>query len=146
MRKYYLFLIKKDFCAIYKNNAYNLYTTLDNIYRLKNKNFSYGISIYNQLCKPFDVDVITNYFNNKNKKYIKKYHNKFFINDVFANQKTCIQINHSCIVLKTNSNMPYVLQVFKWYNQSIFVCDFNNNDYFWLNDYFVHNPKYEYSL
>lgn len=146
MRKYYLFLIRNDFHDVYKKNSYTLYVTLANIYKLKNKNFCYGISIYNQLCQTFDVDVINNYFVNKNRKYIKKHNNKFFINDIYIKQKTCIQINHSCLVLKSNSNMPYVLQVLKWYSPNIFVCDFNNNDYFWLNDYAIHQHKYEYCL
>lgn len=146
MRKYYLFLIRKDFCNIYRKNAQTLYLTLDNIYRLKNQNFTYGISIYNQLCQTFDIDIITNYFNNKNRKYIKQYHNKFFVDDVLAKQKSCIQLNRSCVILKTNCNMPYVLQVFKWYSENIFVCDFNNSDYFWLNDYANNLARYEYCL
>ena len=146
MRKYYLFIIRKDFYSIYKDNASILYLTLENIYKLKNKNFTYGISIYNQLCQTFNVSIINNYLKNKNKKYIKKYNSKFFINDVYAGQKTCIQVNYSCIVLKTNSNMPYVLQIFKWYNANIFVCDFENKDYFWLNEFALNLPKYEYSL
>lgn len=144
MRKYYLFIIKKDFSNVYKNNANTLYITLDNIYKLKNKNLIYGISVYNQLCQVFDVDIIDNYLSNKSRKYIKKYHNKFFINDVYAGQKTCIQVNHSCIVIKTNSNMPYALQIFSWYSNDIFVCDFVNNDYFWLDDYTISKSNYEY--
>lgn len=146
MRKYYLFIIRNDFCEVYKNNAHTLYVTLDNIYKLKNRNFDYGISIYNQLCQVFNTDIIDNYLSNKSNKYIKKYHNKFFINDVYAKQKTCIQVNHSCIVIKTNSNIPYALRIFKWYSNNIFVCDFVNNDYFWLNDYVIHLPKHEYCL
>lgn len=146
MRKYYLFIIKNDFSKVYKNNAHTLYVTLDNIYKLKNRNFIYGISIYNQLCQVFDADIIDNYLSNKSKKYIKKYHNKFFINDVYAREKTCIQVNHSCIVIKTNSNIPYALRIFSWYSNNIFVCDFVNNDYFWLSDYTTSKINYEYCL
>ena len=146
MRKYFLFIIRKDFYSVYKDNANILFLTLDNIYKLKIPNLTYGVSIYNQLCQTFNIGVINNYLKNKNRKYIKSYYNKFFINDIYAKEKTCVQVNHSCIVLKTNSNMPYVLQIFKWYNQHIFVCDFENNDYFWLNDYKLHHPKYEYSV
>ena len=135
MRKYYLFIIRNDFSEVYRNNQKTLFFTLDNIYKLKYSNVYYGLSIYNQLCQVFNPDVIINYLSKKNKKYIKKYHNKFFINDVFANERTCIQVNYSCIVMKTNSNMPYVMKIFNWYNCNIFVCDFENNDYFWLKDY-----------
>ena len=134
MRKYYLFIIRKDLCSIYKKNTKNLYLTLDNIYRLNFDSYRYGISIFNQLCQVFDTNIIIDYFNKKNKKYIKKYGNKFFINDIYAHEKSCIQINHSCIVLKSNCNMPYVMNIFKLYNTNIFVCDFENSDYFWLTD------------
>lgn len=146
MRKYYLFIIKKDLCSIYRRNAKDLYLTLDNIYRLNFDSYSYGISIFNQLCQVFDTKVIVNYFNNKNKHYIKKYGNKFFVNDIYAREKTCVQVNHSCIVLKSNCNFPYVMNIFKWYNNNIFVCDFENNDYFWLTETFNNLKKNEYSL
>ena len=36
MRKYYLFIIRNDFCEVYKNNVKTLYITLENIYKLEN--------------------------------------------------------------------------------------------------------------
>lgn len=144
MRKYYLFIIKNDFYDIYRNNANILYITLENIYHFSNDDFIYGISIYNQLCQTFNTEIIKNYFINKNNKYIRKIGKQFFINDIYARQKTCLQINHSCIVLKTSCNIPYALRIFNLYNKNIFVCDFDNKDYFWLKDYSINKRNYSY--
>ena len=144
MRKYYLFIIKKDFYDVYKNNTNILYIILENIYHLREDDFVYGISIYNQLCQVFNREIISSYFNGKNNKYIKKIKNKFFIDDIYASQRTCLQINYSCVVLKTNSNIPYALRVFNWYNNNIFVCDFDNKDYFFLNKYSIKKINYAY--
>lgn len=135
MRKYYLFIIRNDFCEVYKNNAKTLYITLENIYKLENRNFSYGISIFHQLCQVFNPEIIANYLSKKNKKYIHQKKNKFFVNDIYAKEKTCVQLNYSCAVLKTTSNMPYILKIFNLYNNNIFVCDFENKDFFWLANY-----------
>ena len=147
MRKYYLFIIKKEFYELYLKNIETLYFILENIYYLNKNDFSFGFSIYKQLCEPFNKNVLINYFNNKNKRYIKKFNNKFFINDVYAGEKSCIQINKSCIVIKTKQNLPYALKIFKWYNNYIFVCDFENKDYFWLNNNKLRSKikLYEYS-
>ena len=32
--------------------------------------------------------------------------------------------------------MPEIMRILNIYNKNILVCDFENNDYFWLNDYF----------
>ena len=146
MRKYYLFIIKKEFRNVYKLNAQILYFTLENIYQLKNDYFVYGISIYNQLCNVFDTEIVSNYLIKKNKKYIKKHGNTFYVNDIYAGEKSCLQVNHSCIVLKTHCNLPYIMQIFKWYNDNIFVCDFENKDYFWLSDKVTKLPNYAYHL
>ena len=46
--------------------------------------------------------------------------------------------------LENVSDMQYVMKIFKWYNNNIFVCDFENNDYFWLNDTVNTLKKNEY--
>ena len=55
------------------------------------------------------------------------------INDFYFNESTKMIINNSHIKIKTNKNVPsffYNIRNFK----NIFVCDFNNHDYFLLED------------
>ena len=137
MRKYYLFIIKKEFYNVYKDKSYVLYKILENLHNLRTYDFSYGIKIYKELL-PFAVKVINNYLNKKIKH--KKINDKIIkIESNF--EDTYMQVNYSCIVIKTSVNIPQIMKILNIYNKSIFVCDFNNIDYFWLNNYFKATNK-----
>ena len=127
MRKYYIFIIRQEFYENYKNNPLSLYKTLENLYRLKINDFGYGISIYNQLCLTFNTEVLNNYFLSKFNNY--KY-NKHFIKSEYV----IVEIHRTCIVLLTKHNIPEIMKNLLYYNKSLFVCDFENKDYFWLQN------------
>jgi hypothetical protein len=141
MRKYYLFIIKKEFAQVYRNNADILYKTIENLYYIKEENFNYGISLYNQLCLTFNVGILTNYFQHHSLAKKNKY--KY----LFKNKKeiTLIEINHSCCTVITNLNFPTILKIFDYYSKDIFVCDFENKDYFWLSKQYNKKRIYEYN-
>lgn len=104
-----------------------------NLKNLKAYDFSYGIKIFKEICAPFSVKLINNYINKKinhiriNNKIIK-------IDSRF--EETYLMINYSHVVVKTSVNMPEIMRILNIYNKGIFVCDFDNVDYFWLKDYF----------
>lgn len=127
MRKYYIFIIRKEFYKVYKNNSLVLYKTLENLYNLNLTSFGYGVSIYNQLCLTFNKEVLNNYFL---RKFKNNRYNKHFIDS----ENTIIEIHRSCIVVLTKYNVPKVLKYLLYYNKYLFVCDFNNKDYFWLEN------------
>lgn len=131
MRKYHLFIIQKEYYNNYKNKSYVLYKVLENLKNIKAYDFSYGINIYQELCLPFAVKLLNNYIHNK-----INYHK---INDKIIEidsnyEQTYLQINYSCIIIKTDAIFPQILKVLNIYNRYIFICDFENNDYFWLNE------------
>ena len=130
MRKYYIFIIRQEFYENYKNNPLYLYKTLEKLYSLKISDFGYGISIYNQLCLIFNTEVLNNYFLRKFNNY--KY-NKHFI----KSEHTIIEINKTCIVLLTKYNIPKVMKNLLYCNKNLFVCDFENRDYFWLQEQYI---------
>ena len=141
MRRYYLFAIKKDFYKAYYNNGEILYKTLNNLYYLRNQNISYGLSVYDQICDVFKKDIIINYFHIKNGFFIKKKGKKILVDNIMDNEKYIIEINYSCIIIYTDI-LPRILKLFNYYNPRIFICDFENNDYFWNNNNFS-NSYYE---
>ena len=129
MRKYYLFIIKKEYINIYKNKSYVLYKMLEKLKNLRKYDFSYGLNIYKEICLPFSVNLLTNYIKQRIK--YKKINDKIIkIDNIY------LQINYSCINIKSDINNPWILKIFNIYNKNIFVCDFDNIDYFWLNDQF----------
>lgn len=132
MRKYYLFEINKDFYELYKNNENSLYKLLYNIYMLDKNDLNYGISLYKQLCEKFDVVKLKNYLQNKKNIINKK--NKYLFMSKNCYEKTLMQIQSSVVILLTNVNFPCILKVLNYYSNHIFICDFHNNDYFWLNN------------
>lgn len=127
MRKYYVFIIRKEFYKIYKNNSLVLYKTLENLYSLNLNNFGYGLSIYNQLCLTFNTEVLNNYLL---RKFNNFKHNKHFI----KSEHTIIEIHKSCLVILTKYNIPKIMRYLLYYNRCLFVCDFDNKDYFWLEN------------
>ena len=104
------------------------------MYNLTVNNFGYGISIYNQLCLTFNTEVLNNYFLRKFDNYK---HGKHFINS----EDVIIEIHRSCIIVLTKYNIPNVLKYLLLYNQQLFVCDFENRDYFWLQNQYNFNIK-----
>lgn len=134
MRKYYIFILRTEFYKIYKNNALILYKTLENLYKLKSDNFGYGISIYNQLCLPFNKEVLDNYF-------YRKFNNKINSKHYIRQEQTLVEIHKSCVVVLTKYNIPKIMRTLLYYNRYLFVCDFENKDYFWLENQYDLNIK-----
>jgi len=141
VRKYYLFTIKKEYYEIYKKNPLVLYKTIENLYKLKKDDLSYGITLYNQICDIIDINRLKNYFNHIKE---KSNGNKYLIK--LNNQFTFFDFHYSCIICKSCKNYPTVFNTLNYYNKYIFVCDFYNRDYFFLNKDVISlsNTKYNY--
>lgn len=142
MRKYYLFTVKKDYYQIYKKNPMVLYKTLENLYKLKKDDLNFGLTLYNQICDIIDIERLKNYFN-----HVKELSNgnKYLIK--LNNQLTLFDFHYACIIVKSVKNYPTVFNTLNYYSKYIFVCDFYNHDYFFLNTSRISltNPKYNYS-
>lgn len=130
MKKYYLFVIKNEYYKIYRKNPSILYKTLEKLFMLEKYDFSYGISLYNQLCQPFGVKLLNNYITSRYKCY---YINSKIIQLKSLIEKTFIQVGYATTIVFTDTNFPEILKVFNTYNRKIFVCEFDKNEYFWLN-------------
>ncbi len=139
MRKFYLFSIKDDFFNAYYEKSKSLYNTLKNIYNLKIPYLNYGISLYDQICKPFNVEVLSNYISNR---YHTNYKRRFLLKNSYLNEIILIDIKYSCIILVTTNNFSPIFKIFNLYNKKIFVCDFENNDYFWLKDVYMQKKEH----
>lgn len=122
MREFHLFIINKQ--VYYKDREESLYNILYELNNMKGY-YNYGVSLYKQICKPFDVELISKYLNDK---YRLNKKDTFYINNVLINLKP------SRIIIKSPYNLPSIMKIFNFYNRNILVCDFKNGDYFWLND------------
>ena len=126
MNQYYIFEIKKEIYKIYKNNSDSLYKTLYNLNKINKKDLELGLSIYNEICNKINTSKLKNYVALlKVKRNVK---NKYLIN------KNIILIRKSCVELKTKNIDEDILYILNNYSKYLFICDFKNKYYSWINE------------
>lgn len=139
MRTYYLFWIKDEFYHAYFKNPDSLYKTLQNLYGGKVSSLSLAASLYKQICELHKIDILSSYLEGVSYKHRQ---NSYLLIQSKTNEKTFITVRPSVILLKSNKNVPHIFKIFPYYSSHLFVCDFENNDYFWLtNQYYKKHVK-----
>jgi len=130
MYKYNLFIINNNAYKIFKNNSDYLYDILNLLYHMKKTDMLYGINLYKNICDKFNVKLLDNYINER---FLTiNVNNKIKLKN--KNEKTYLKINYSNVVIESNILFPQIFKIFNIYNRKIFVTDFNNKNFFWLND------------
>ena len=95
-----------------------------------------------------DMMLSTNYYeaitNNFNKLFINNFLNLNHKLDAYYNNKanmhlisnyqeySKLMVNSYCLKLKTSINYPTFFESLAKFSHQLFVCDFENHDYFWL--------------
>ncbi len=135
MRTFYLFKIKNNYSTLTKDNPYNLYKAIENIYHLKQEDLKVGYNFFNQIRDTFNKDYLDNnifefYKNRYNYSKVKDTH---MIYDYYSNEKSKLIVNPSYIFIKSTKQLPSFLKAITK-KENIFVCDFDNIDYFWLEE------------
>lgn len=130
MYKYNLFIINNNAYKIFKNNSNYLYNILNLLYHMKKTDMIYGISLYKDICDKFSVKLLNNYITERF--LTKNINNKLLLKN--NREKTYLRINYSNVFIESNVLLPQILKIFNIYNRKIFVIDFNNKKFFWLND------------
>lgn len=135
MRTFYLFEIKDNVLKNYKNSYEELYNLLENVHYLKTDDIVLGYKIFSSIVDPIDKDFYNEEIkhNNINNECYICYNYTHTINDFYNNESTKMIINNSHIKIKSNKNIPSFFYDIRKY-KNIFVCDFNNCDYFLLNE------------
>lgn len=135
MRTFYLFKIKKSYFELTKNNPYNLYKAIENIYYLKADQLDYLSIFFHQIRDTFNKKFLDNniYEYYKNRYTYTKVKNAHIINDYYTDEKSKLIINPSYMYIKSTKNIPTFLKAITK-KDYVFVCDFINKDYFWLEE------------
>lgn len=129
MYKYYLFVIREEVADIYSSNLKELYTILYELQKGKFSNLNYRVSLFDQLCLPFKVNVISNYF--KYLPHVSKNDKKYLYK--FKDETSLLVLRYPIIVIISNSKIPTFFNTLNLYNKRILICDFSSNNYFWLS-------------
>ena len=133
MRNFYLFYINDYFKDTYFEYPYKLYKMLEDAYLTNKYNLVSSANLYNQITKKINK-LYTNEFLIANNKMKREYANTSNIHTFSSNREvTKLLVSNHCIKIKSNLNYPTFFDDINKYNNNIFICDFANNDYFWLH-------------
>ena len=131
MRTYYLFRINKYFAYIYKKWPYRMYKIIEELYYTKDYDMLASYKYYQKFAVEFNKMAINEYIYNLNKTSDNYYrdNNVHIINNDKYNKLT---VTSTCLMLHTNDIYSVFLNDLNSKLDNIFVCDFKNKDYFWL--------------
>lgn len=132
MRVYYLFKINDSFSKLYHNKTYYLYKILEQISESSKNDFIISYRLFEQLAVAFNKaevngNIYKHYFSSE---YYRKTLNKHVLDD--GVEKTKLTVYNTYVKIRTNKNITEFFKILEK-EKNVFVCDFNNKDYFWLS-------------
>ena len=136
MRIYYVFDIRSEYVDLYKETPNSLYNVLHQLYYMRKKDLEYGFNMFKQLANRIDKEELDkNIFLNLHNKmtYVKKGDNHI-INNLYKDEVSALKVKYSYILINTNKSYTDFFNALALDNRNYFVCDFINNDYFFLSN------------
>ena len=132
MRTYYIFKINKYFAYIYKRFPFKMYKIFEEIYYSKDYDSIKTYHVLEEIANPFNKIMLNEYiyFEYKLKYGYKRKDNLHYLN---TTEKSVLRINNYNIKIETEGNYSEFFNEISNYNNNLFVCDFENMDYFWLS-------------
>lgn len=136
MRRYFIFRVKEEFFKLYKENPASLYHNLRRILYNDKKYIKYSFNLYNQIIRKLNKDQLDQYLYIKlhNKMFYIKKGNQHIINNLYKDEISILEVRNSCIMIEVNKNDSMFFDFLNQYYNHYFVCDFVNQDYFWLQN------------
>ncbi len=136
MRTFYIFKINKEFKSLTKESPYNLFKSLEQIYYINRKDFQTAFKLYETIALPFNkLQTNIELFNNfRNNDFYTKVNSIHLINNYFTDERSKLIVKNSHLTLNTTSASSSFLK--KLASPNLFICDFKNKDYFWLDQLF----------
>ena len=133
MRTFYIFNISREFAILTKENPYNLFKTMEEIYYLSPNDIEVAYQTFETLAKPFDKKRINNdlFQKHQNNQQYTKFKSNHVFNNYYTDEQSQLTVNTAHLIIKSTSNIPIFLKDLNP-STNLFVCDFHNKDYFWL--------------
>ncbi len=136
MRSFYIFKIKNEIKILTKEIPYNLFKTIDNLYYLDSSSLDVSFQIFNDIFDTFDISYMNKRIYNlfKDNRHYRYENNTHIIENKYRPENTYLKVYKSHIYLKSDAINPTLLVNYLM-SDNLFVCDFKNRDYFWLNEF-----------
>ena len=137
MEVYFIFDIKLEFINLYYGNERILYNILKQVYKLDEYELTYAYTIFNQIINKIDKNALDRYLYIKLHRDIpySKRNNTHIYNNLYKDEVSRLIVKKSYIKIESENKYSTFLKVLKNYNNSLFICDFKNQNYFFLKDY-----------
>ena len=134
MKELFIFDVKEEFYKLYKEKPSELFFIFNRIYKMKASDKEYGYNLFSQISNFFDKKKINDYISNqyKDKIMYSRNYNEHIINNLFFNEISILTVKSSNIKIESNTEKPSFLEDLKSLKLHLFVCDFKNQDYFFL--------------
>ena len=135
MRTFYIFKINKEMAILTKDNPYNIFKSMEDIFKMTKKELPVGLNIYEQLITPINQNIINRkiIMSYKDNDYYQKNYNVHSIYNKYKPEETKLTVKNSYLLLESNVIKPSFLKELS-YDKDLFVCDFANKDYFWVDE------------
>lgn len=146
MRIFYIYNVNKNYYDMYYKHSYKLYKIIESIYYQRNYDKISSYRLYKQVVNPINKMLCNSYIT---KNYRLSYEYEYDYNTHYIRKKdehTKMVISNINIKIISDINFPSFFYDIYAYEDKIFVCDFDNNDYFWLDKVMKNNRQSEISI
>ena len=135
MRTFYIFNINEDIYSLYKDNPASIYNILKQVSFINKYDVRYAKSIFIQVGKRINKSELDKriFIDLHNTISYKKESNTHIYNNLYLDEVSTMIIKNNYIIIKSNKDFAYFFKKLIELNDRFFVCDFKNNDYFYLN-------------
>ncbi len=134
MKVYYGFNLKKEFVTLYKDRPKELFDIFNRIYYMREIDKNYGYNLFSQVSLFFNKIELNNFIKDRYKDSMMYSYtnNEHIINNLFLNEVSIMKVNNSNIRIETNLSFPAFFDDLREYSNNLFICDFEEGDYFFL--------------
>ena len=136
MRIYFVFKIKEEYTDLYRDTPSTLYNILNQMYYMKRSEIGYGFNLFNQMIdriNKFELDKYLYILLHTKMKYSKK-GEAHILNNLYKDEVSILRVKTTHILINSNKSYTEFFALLNQFDSSLFVCDFNNHDYFFLSD------------
>ena len=132
MRTYYIFNVNRYFTYMYKESPFKMYKIFEEIYHSRDYDAVKTYRVFEGIANPFNKIMLNEYISYEYR-YKYGYRKEDNIHILSTRENTRLKINNYNIKIETDNNYTDFFKYINNYNENLFVCDFDNKDYFWLS-------------
>ena len=134
MRTFYIFKINNMFQTFYNDKSNILYKMFNEIYNSSSEDLINNFRLFEQITLPFNKKIFNNYIllRHGNDLYYSRKDSIHTIESAYEVSR--LSVNQTYLKIKTNKNINSFMKDIMDTKERVFVIDFKNKDYFWLNE------------